>query len=205
MAIQMLLAGMAISSMTIAVTPSSNFQSQNTTIDRAYQLNELPKAETTGEWLASAVRFLKDGDELDGEALRLLMEAEGMDAEEQEVQDLMNSIDFLKVKKSNNDKIRLVMHLKGQENIKRKFMVDGEMTRVTLKHKTSTVILQRLNSTSVEMGFRGIGAMYGGKPIPERMMDVTIKKDKVDNIELAGFDLDGGHRLDLPAELQADN
>ena len=172
---------------------------------RAYQLSELPKAETTGEWLASAVRFLSDGDQLDGDALRLLMEAEGLHEEGPEVQDLMNSIDFLEVKKSNSDKIRLELHLKGQENIKRKFLVDGEQVRVTLKHKTSTILLERLNSSSIEMGFRGIGAVYGGKPIPERMMDVTIRKDKVDNIEMAGFDLDGGQRLDLPAELQAEN
>jgi hypothetical protein len=207
MAIQMLLAGMAMSGMTIAITPTTINSTENTMtpFERAYQLNELPKASTTGEWLASAVRFLNDGDHLDGEALRRFMKAEGLDEEGREVEELINSIDFFEVKKSNSDKIRLELHLKEEKNIKRKFIADGEQVRLTLKHKTSTVIIKRLNSNSVELGFRGIGAFYAGKPIPERMMDVTIKKDKVDNIELAGFDVDGGQRLDLPAELRADN
>lgn len=202
MAIQMLLAGMAMSSMTLAIAPAPN--KTDLTV-RAYEVTELPKAETTGEWLASAVRFLNDGDQLDAEALKMLMEAEGLDDEEKELQDLVNSIDFLEVRKPNNDKVRLVLHLKGEENIKRKFMVEDELAKVTLRHKTSTIIIDRLNSNSVELGFRGIGAFWGGKPIPERMMDVTIRKDKVDQIELAGFEVDGGQRLDLPDELRAEN
>lgn len=172
---------------------------------RILKAADLPKAKSTGEWLSQAVRFLKDGDRLNGSMIREIFDPAELTEGEAEITDLIDAVEYFVVKKSNKDKIRLVLHLKNDENIKRKFTVDGEVTKVTLKDRHSALLIKRLGSGKVECGIRGIGAFYGGKPVPERLMSFTINKDELELMEVAGFDVDSGYDLELPANLLADD
>lgn len=202
----LIIAGLICSGLTLSI-PTTTFttpSAPNTEMTRTLSLNELPKAHSTGEWLSTMVGHMNEGDRLDGSVLRMLLAAEGMDKDYPEMMPLFEEIDFLEAAKPNRDKLKLVMHLKGEENFKHRFPTDEKDAKVTLRHKTSRLMVERLGKDKVMLRIFGIGAVYGGKPIPERLMKLTIKADEMEMMEVAGFDIDSSYDLDLPPALKAD-
>ena len=170
-------------------------------IDRNLTLEQLPKAQNSGTWLAAMVRFLKDGDRVEGKVLEQLMATVEFDEGDQEIKSLLKKVNYLEAKKVNQDKLKLVLQLQGDKNAKTRFHVDGKQVKIALRDNQSTVIIERLSKQRVRLKMSGIGAAYAGKPIPERMMRLTIKNDDIELLEIAGFDVDAHYKVELPQEL----
>ena len=200
--LQLSIAGTALAGLTMVMFPPQHSEKSTFPEDppglRILAPSALPKAANTGEWIAGAVRFLHDGDRIEGGALRTVFDPGELTDGATEVGRLMDAIDYLEVQKRDRNKLKLIAVMKTEENIKEKFMVDDKQVKVTLRHNVSRILVERINNSKVVLKIRGIGAKWGGKPIPESLMRLTIKGDELELVEVAGFDVDPGYDVELP-------
>jgi len=201
---QVLVAGFGLAGMIVQLSSPEKIDSADVKGSSARILapDDLPKASSTGAWLSGAVRFLQEGDRLDGSTLRMLFDPEELTEGATEMGQLMDAIEYLEVEKPDRDKVRLVAFLKNEENIKRKFDSEGKEVKMALRHSKSRMLIERLSASKVMLRIRGIGAGYAGKPVPESLMRITIKGDELELMEVAGWDIDPGYDVELPKELQ---
>lgn len=168
-------------------------------LSNAIRIAQMPKAETTGEWAVNAIDFLEEGDRVHGEVFRAFVDPLDFEGGEQAVQDLIDGVRYFQVEKPSKKKVRLIAFMEDEKNVKRKFMADsGKMVKVTLRHNKTKLIMERLSSERVMMKVRGVGAAYGGAPIPESLMRMIVNKDRLEVVEVAGIDIDQNERISLP-------
>ena len=168
--------------------------------------SSLHKAEATGDWLATGVRSFEEGDRLHGNAFRQFIDPNDFEGGEKEVKALIDAIDYLEIEKPEKDKLILTTYLHGEKDVKRKFKSEtGKTVKVELRHQKTRLIIQRLSDHKVILKVRGIGASYGGLPIPESTMRMILNKERLELIEIVGFDIDQNTPLTLPKVFQAED
>ena len=110
---------------------------------------------------------------------------------------------FLEVEKKNDSDVELRFFLKGAKDVKKTFVAEGKKVKVELRHKRTRMKFKKVLSKRVQMRIAGIGAAYGGAPIPERLVLLTLERNDIKEVKLAGIKVDAGQSVDLPSQFLA--
>jgi len=165
---------------------------------------DMPISASTSEWMVDAMKMLNDGDRIDGSLIRLFVDPEDFSDGETEIAALIDAVDFLEVDKKNDSDVELRLYLKGAKDMKKTFVSDGKKVKIELRHKRTRLKFKKVLSKRVQMRISGIGAAYGGAPIPERLVLLTLERNDIKEVKLAGIKVDAGQSVDLPSQFLAE-